>query len=288
MSSSYASNNQNSFINYNNNNNNNNTSSLNSNFTSSNQHQNNYNNSTLSGFYGITNNQINNTSNSNSINQTLVEMFLNKTQDIICIPSLSNNEDFIYTILNIISKLEDLINFYGNNSINNWRLIIKICNILGFDDIYKLNISMDQLVIKIFNISKKLIVNDCFVVKVEALKIMAKLSKSKIVFDEIIKFVEVEISLNKNFYNRRLYFYFFQELTKNFSYKFLYDKGLIDELIRFINDNNQILPRFLKILKSFFPLVLDDKIKFLVYNKLETLRKQIQGGEIIDNEVFEV
>lgn len=240
-----------------------------------------------------TNNNLNNSffPNSKSLNinsnLTFIELVLVNIEKILNVNSIIENEDFIMQILNIIPKLEDLINYYTNNN-NNWRLIKKINLILSFQSIYKLNISIDPYVYKIFYISRKLFINDCFEIKIDSVKILAKICKSRIIWEEVIKFVENEILNSKNYYNRRLYLYFFEELKMNFSYKFLYDKGQIDELMKLINDNNQILGKLLRLIQIFFPLVIDDKTKFLIYNKLELLRKHIQNKEIIDKEVIEV
>ncbi len=217
----------------------------------------------------VTDNNSNNSNNNsiycnkNVINNNsyeIIEIVLGKIKDIIIINNINDNEDFISNILNIIPRLEDLIIYYTNNN-NNWRIIKLITFILCFDNIYKLSQNLDNYVNKLFNISKKLLTNECFEIKIDAVKIMAKICKSRIIWDEVIKFVEVEILTNKNFYIRRLYFYFFKELTSNFSFKFLNDKRQIDELMKLINDNNQILPKFLILIKNIFPFVEDDKIK---------------------------
>lgn len=228
-------------------------------------------------------------SNSNLIsrNLILIESVLNNIENILSASHLNDKEEFIQNILNKIPKLEELINYYKNNN-NNWRLIKKITFILSYDGIYRNNSSLDLFVLKIFEVAKKLFLNDCFEIKIDSVRILAKLGKSKLIWDELIKFIETEILNSKNYYNRRLYLYFFEELTNNFSFKFLNEKGQIEELMKLINDNNQILSKFLKIIKLFFPLVSDDKIKFLIYNKIEAVRKQILNKEIIDNEVIQV
>jgi hypothetical protein len=222
----------------------------------------------------------------NNKNFIFIELFFNNLEKILDKNIKNNNEEFIQNLLNIIPKLEELLNYYNNN--NNWRLIKKLTLILLFDGIYTINSNLDQFVLKIFEIAKKLFFNDCFETKIDSVKILAKLCKSKLIWDDLIKFIDSNILTSKNFYNRRLYLYFFEELIKNLSYKFLTEKGQIEELMKLINDNNQILSKFLKIIKLFFPLVTDDKIKFLIYNKLEAVRKQIKNKEINDKEVIDV
>lgn len=200
---------------------------------------------------------------------------------------MKENEEFFHCILNIIPKLDELVIYYTNNN-NNWRLLKKLNFILLFDNFYKLISNLDKQAEKIFNIAKKLFINECFEIKIDSVKLLAKVCKSKIIWDDVMKYVDSTILNSKNFYVRRLYFYFFEELTKDFSYKFLKDKGQIDDLMKLINDNNQMLPKFLKLIKIFFPLVIDEKIKFLIYNKLEAVRKKIQNAEINDLEVIEV
>jgi len=225
----------------------------------------------------------------NSINKSLifVENILNNIEIILGASQINEDEDFLQGLLSIIPKLDELIIHYKNNN-NNWRLIKKITFMLNFDGIFRNNASLDLFVHKIFDIAKKLFLNDCFEIKIESVKILAKISKSRLIWDELMKFIDGEILSNNNYYNRRLYLYFFEEMIKNLSFKFLNEKGQIEELMKLINDNNQILSKFLKIIRLFFPLVSDDKIKFLIYNKLETIRKQINNREIIDKEVIKV
>lgn len=223
----------------------------------------------------------------NNNNFIFIDIVLNNIENILGKIDLNDCEEFIVNIINIIPKLEDLINYYKTNN-NNWRSIKKIILILSYDGIYRYNFNLDQYGHKLFEVAKKLFYNDCFEIKIESVKILAKIAKSKLIWDDSIKFIETEILISKNYYNRRLYLYFFAELIKNFSFKFLTEKGQIDELMKLINDNNQILSKFLQIIKFFIPLVIDDKIKYLIYNKLETLRKQIQNKEIIDKEVIDV
>lgn len=227
--------------------------------------------------------------NSNSFGKNLIfiEIILNNLGNILSASQINEDEDFLQGLLNIIPKLEELIIHY-NNSNNNWRSMKKIASILSFDSIYRNNTNLDQIVYKIFEIAKKLFRNDCFDIKIEAVKMFAKITKSRIIWDDLMKFVEVEILHSKNYYNRRLYLYFFEEMIKNHSFKLLTERGQIEELMKLLNDNNQILSKFLRIIKLFFPLVTDNKIKFLVYNKIETIRKQICNRDIVDKEVIEV
>lgn len=235
-----------------------------------------------------TSSNINNNSNFQATNQIFIEIILNNIEKILSLSDLNENEEFIRCIFNTIPKLEELVNYYIKNN-NDWRLIKKISFILKCDHLYKINnVCIDHYILKIFNIAKKLFVNDCFEIRTDSVKIMAKISKSKIIWEDVLKFVEVEILTSKNFYNRRLYLNFFEELAKSFSYKYLFDKGQIEQLMKLINDNNQILPKLLKLIKNFFPLVMDDKIKFMVFSKLEVLRKKIQNNEVNDKELIEV
>ncbi len=229
---------------------------------------------------------LNNNINPKSL--VLIELFLNKIENILSINHLNENKDFILSILNIIPKLEELINHYKNNN-NNWRLIKKITLILGFDGIYRNNnTTFDLFVHKLFDLAKKIFLNDCFEIKIDSVKILAKLGKSKLIWDDLIKFIEGNILTNKNYYIRRLYLYFFEELMRNFSYKFLNEKGQIEKLMNLNNDNNQILSSFLKTIKLFYPLVTEDKMKGLLCNMLGAVRKRINNKEIIDREVIQV
>jgi len=230
--------------------------------------------------------------NSNNINLSpnymvldKIEIILNKIEMILEINSQIENEEFFSNFLTILNKLEDLANYY--NAKNNWRNIKKISYILRFDKIHKLN-TIDHHNRKIFNFAKKFLINECFEIRIESMKIIAILSRSKIYWEEGIKFIDMEISKNKNYYIRRLYCYFFQELLRLFSYKFLNEKGQIEEFMKLINDNNQIISSFFNLLKLIFPLIEDDRYKFQIFNKLESLRKQITEKQITDYEFIKV
>jgi len=245
------------------------------------------NNTNINSIINSPKNRLQSPRRSNNINLIFIEIILNNIENIFEVISVKDNEDFFLRILNIIPKLDELVNYYINNN-NNWRFLRKITFIILSDNIYKLIPNLDQHVIQIFNIAKNIFTNECYDIKIDSVKILAKICKSKLIWDDVMKFVETVMLNNKNYYNRRLYLYFFEELSKNFSYKFLKDKGQIDEFMKLITDNNQILPKFLRLIKIFFPLVIDDKIKFLIYNKLELVRKKIQNKEINDRELIEV
>lgn len=117
---------------------------------------------------------------------------------------------------------------------------------------------------------------------------MARICILKNYRDEILKFIELEIFSSKNFYNRGLYLIFFEEMLNIFSYKFLKEKGLVDDFMTFINDNKLILPKFFKITKLFFPLAKEDRIKFSILNKLEYFRKEINNKQLYDFELIQV
>lgn len=115
---------------------------------------------------------------------------------------------------------------------------------------------------------------------------MIKYSKTQ---EELIKFFENEFFLNKNFYKRRLYFNFFDECNELFSMKFNVDYGILDNIIKFFDDNNLIITKLFQILPSFYPLILEHtRIKFIVLNKLEYFRKNIISGVIKDSELIKV
>jgi hypothetical protein len=236
--------------------------------------------------YNYTNSNCNNSNLSpNHCVLEKIEIILNKIEVILDINSQIENEEFFSNFLIILNKLEDLANYYILK--NDWRHLMKISYILRFNKIHKLD-NFDNYNRKIFNFAKKFIVNECHEIRIESVKLIAVLSRSKIYWDEGIKYINSEIMNNKNYYIRRLYCYFFQELIRLFSYKFLNEKGQIEEFISLINDNNQIISSFFYIIKSIFPLIEDDKYKFKIFNKLENLRKEINDKKIMDNELIKV
>jgi hypothetical protein len=233
---------------------------------------------------------ITNSSNLNTLSPNLIvlnkiEIILEKIEIIFKINLEIENEYFFTNFINLIDKLEELINYYIKK--NNWRVLKKISYILRFEKIHEL-IKFDLQLKKIFNLAKILLKNECLEIKIESIKIFSILSKSNNFWDEVINYVNVEIIRSKNYYYRRLYCDFFSELLKIFSYKFLNERGQIEEFVKLLNDNNQILSSFFKILKIFFPLINEDKYKFLILNKLENLRKQIKENKLKDFELIKV
>lgn len=257
-----------------------------------------------SNLYIATNNSPKNDINVNNIPNLIVlnkiEKIFQKIEKIFEINNNNKNEDFFCNFSNIfiIEKLEELLFYYRKN--NNWRLMKKICFILSHEKIhehinanYNININNninDKILKKIFSLAKILLKNECLEIQKESIRIFSILSKAKnlLFWDEVIKFVDLEIIKNDNYYNRRLFCDFFSENLKIFSFKFLSEKGQIEEFFKLLNDNYQMLTRFFKILKNFFPLVTDDKFKFLTFSKLEKFRKMIKDKKIIDNELIRV
>lgn len=243
-------------------------------------------NSGSTGYSYSNNNNNNNTNlNPNILVLNKIEIILFKIETIIEINTKIDNEEFFSNILTIISRLEDLSNYYISK--NDWRNLKKICYILRFEKLHKLNI-IDHHNRKIFFLAKKYLLNECYEIRIESVKIMAILCRSKIYWDDTIKYIENEIMKNKNYYIRRLYCHFFQEIIKKFSYKYLKEKGQIEEFMILINDNYQIISLFFKTLKLIFPLIEEDSFKFKIFNKLEILRKQINEKQLKDFELIKV
>lgn len=217
-------------------------------------------------------------------NYALVEIILNNIEKIFETSTILENEEFYQNFLNFTGKFEELVNHYFKN---NWRILKKISYIFKSNNLYKNNLT-ELYISKIFSIAKKLFTNECNEIRIEAVKIMARICISKNYRDEILKFIELEIFSSKNFYNRRLYLFFFEEMLNIFSYKFLKEKGLVDDFMTLLNDNKLILTKFFKITKIFFPLIKEDRIKFLFLNKLEYLRKEINNKQLSDIELIQV
>lgn len=101
--------------------------------------------------------------------------------------------------------------------------------------------------------------------------------------EEILNFVHITYFESKNFYNRRLYFNFLEESLEIFSVCYLKEKGIISNLVRFLKNpvDKYLIGKTLELLKICFPFVhKDDKLVFLIFNKLQNLR-QTSDLEII-------
>jgi hypothetical protein len=101
--------------------------------------------------------------------------------------------------------------------------------------------------------------------------------------EEILNFVYKTYFESNNFYNRRLYLTFVEECFEVFSICYLKEKGVISYMIKFLKNPNDkfLIGKTLEFLKICFPLInKDDKLVFLIFNKIQNLRKT-NDSEII-------
>ncbi len=147
----------------------------------------------------------------------------------------------------------------------------------------------EQSIYNLFLFCKKQIKKENYLIQVEAIKLCVKLMKyaKENYREEILKYVNFEFLENNNFFYRRLYFSFIEECIDNFSICYLKEKGLILNLIKFLSlkegCNKYLIGKTLKIFQHCFPLFhKDDKLVFLLYNKLELIRKTSLDREIIN------
>jgi hypothetical protein len=118
-------------------------------------------------------------------------------------------------------------------------------------------------------------------IQCEAAKLMVKIIRfsKEGLRGEIFKFMENEILSSNNFYIKRLYLIFVEELIKTFSSSFLKDNLIVDNILTFFEYSNLIsysmfTCKLLEYLKIIYPLIEDDsKIKFKIFSKLEGIRK---------------
>lgn len=125
----------------------------------------------------------------------------------------------------------------------------------------------------------------------EITKIFAKLMKYFKVREEILKLINTELYNNKSFYKRRLYLTFFEACLEIFSIKFVTEMGILENFLKIFdesgNKNCIVLAKAISILKDFYPLIDQDyRLKFILMNKLEVVRKNISNKCITDTEVI--
>jgi hypothetical protein len=157
----------------------------------------------------------------------------------------------------------------------NWRIAIKF-----FEKIPKIDVLFHKFVFttKLYNLVIKFLLdeNSNVPLKNAGMKILAYLLKycKKVEKEEILKFLEKEIIENKCFYKRRLYFPFFEEAIKTFSISALLNNQIIDNVLKFFNDNKLLQAKLIMLLKLFYPLIFSEsRLKFIVNSKLDNLKK---------------
>ncbi len=172
-----------------------------------------------------------------------------------------------------INKLDRLKEFVGMQM--NWRIAIKF-----FNNLKKIEILFYKFVFtsKLYEFVMKILNDDNYNIplKNSAMSFLPYILKygKKSEKEEILKYVEREILENKNFYKRRIFFSFFEEAIKIFSVSTLLNNQIIDNALKFFNDNRLMQSKLITILKNFYPLIHSDtRLKFIINNKLDNLKK---------------
>jgi hypothetical protein len=94
--------------------------------------------------------------------------------------------------------------------------------------------------------------------------------------DEISRILLREIIESNSFYERRLFFPYFQSALKVFSISFLIHNHTIENFLKLLDDNKLIQAKCIGTLKDFYPLLVNDtKIKLHLADKLEEIKKVI-------------
>ena len=127
--------------------------------------------------------------------------------------------------------------------------------------------------------------NDNLQIKTQALKLLVKILREapKQLRDEIIKYTESEILNVKNFYVKRLYFIFFEECLEVFSFIFIKENKIFENIMRLLHENNEIMVnKFLKTLPKYYPYIYEDnKLKVIINNNVESCRKYMTKDKLI-------
>jgi hypothetical protein len=201
-------------------------------------------------------------------NKTLLEIVWSNFSKIFISQMKCDNEEFFNKFLDIFSKFEECL-----NEVKDWRVMKNVLESLYFID-YLFKSQNDDFSNKYLNFIKKQSKSINFQIQNEAIRHYTKIFKYSKNKSDLLKYIDAEIFYSKCFYKRRLYFQFFFSCLELFSIKFIKEKGIIDNLLKFFDDNFLFLNKLLTILPTFFPLINDDtRLKFVVMNKLENLRK---------------
>lgn len=109
---------------------------------------------------------------------------------------------------------------------------------------------------------------------------------------EVIKFSLHEFANAPNFYKRRLYLVFIDEMIQIFSVNFIKEEGIIEAVLHLLalsKTNYYFYPKIIDYLKYFIPYIQSDiYLMEIVKKRLEIVKKSVKSKEINDFEIIKV
>jgi hypothetical protein len=197
-----------------------------------------------------------------------------------------NNDEFFLTIFIHFDAFEDYL-----HTKNDPKLYLNYLKC--FEDFQKL---IKYLTImnnnEYFNKLKHFLLSNC---RNEHCEVQRKSIKLIVLFvkysslnysNELLKIFQKDYLESEVFYIRRIYFLFYEELFNQMSFNFLKENELIDNILKLFDDNTLLISKLLKHLIQLYPLLeSDNRLKFILLNKLEALRKRINNEDLKDFEL---
>jgi hypothetical protein len=135
----------------------------------------------------------------------------------------------------------------------------------------------DEFVNKVYAFTLPYLKNDNLQIIQEAIKLLVKILREgpKYIKDEILKYTETEILGSKNYFVKRKYLNFFEECLEVFSFTFIKEKRIFENIVKLLSANQiLLLNKFLKLIPKFYHLIVSDsKLKSFVTSKIDNCRK---------------
>jgi hypothetical protein len=104
--------------------------------------------------------------------------------------------------------------------------------------------------------------------------------------DEIIKVINEEI-YEKNFYYKRVYLVFFENVINKFSISYINEMGILDKIIQLFNSNIFLSNKLITLLPCYFAPLPDDKKK-VILDKVKYFSAELSSNRLKDTELKKV
>ena len=217
-------------------------------------------------------------------NKSLVENAFKNFDKILIKQKQLDNEEFFNTLITNFNKVEES---YFN--MKDWRIqkifLVGLYNILEY---LSLNFSYGEFDYTLVNFIKKNLNFENYQIQIETVQLMAlklRYSRNK---DTIFKIIDYYFFHSSSFYSKRLFFTFFSKCLEIFSFSFIFENGILEKLLKFLDSSEIYICKVVALLKEFYPLIEDNRTKFIILNKLELLRKNLKEGQLKDLELIKV
>lgn len=172
-----------------------------------------------------------------------------------------------------VSKIEPLLQRYSTE--NNWRYIFYLLS--GFCNVEYLFEINELFFQTMYTVSTIYILDGNLQIATQAVRLLSIVLKysRKCEKEDILRFIDKNLFDNESFYRRRVHPLFIEACSNHFSIQFMKENGIIDHFISTLSGNSIIACKGIALMAKIYPLIADDnRLRFMVMNKLEQLRKE--------------